>query len=122
MTTIGERIVFMREEREMSQKELAEKLHITAATLSRYENNIHEPKVEILQDMCTILRTTSDFLLGFTQSFEIPGTGNTPQVTPFEYRMVKYYRKLNPTNQARIIERMETLYELQNKAESKSYS
>ena len=118
MTTIGERIVFLRDEREISQKELAAKLNITAATLSRYENNIYEPKVEILKDMCTILETTTDFLLGFTQSIEIPDTSNRPLVTPFEYRMIKYYRKLNPTNQARIIERMETLYELQCKSDS----
>lgn len=118
MTTIGERIVFMRDEREISQKDLAAKLNITAATLSRYENNIYEPKVEILRDMCTVLETTADFLLGFTQSFEIPDTSKRPIVLPFEYRMVKYYRKLNPTNQARILERMETLYELQSKSES----
>lgn len=115
MTTIGERIVFLRDEREMSQKELAAKLHITAATLSRYENNIYEPKVEILRDMCTILKTTSDFLLGFTQSFEIPDTATTTPITPVEYRMVKSYRKLSPDNQIRIMERIETLYEVQNK-------
>lgn len=118
MTTIGERIVFLRDEREISQKDLAAKLNITAATLSRYENNIYEPKVEILRDMCTVLETTADFLLGFTQSFEIPDTNKGSIVSPFEYRMVKYYRKLNPTNQTRILERMETLYELQCKSEN----
>lgn len=118
MTTIGERIVFLRDEREISQKELAEKLNITAATLSRYENNIYEPKVEILKDMCKILETTSDFLLGFTQSFQIPDTSNSPKITPMEYRIIKYYRKLNSTNRTRILERMETLYELQCKSEA----
>ena len=41
MKTIGERIIFLREKQRMSQKELATRLQITAASLSRYENNIH---------------------------------------------------------------------------------
>jgi len=115
MDTIGERIVFMRDEREISQKELAARLNITAATLSRYENNIYEPKVEILRDMCVILQTTSDFLLGFTRSFEIPGRKPSDSITPQEARLLKYYRKLNPENQIRIMERTETLLDLQGK-------
>lgn len=115
MTTIGERIVYLRDEREISQKELAIRLKITAATLSRYENNIYEPKLEVLRDMCVILETTSDFLLGFTPSFEIPDPKKRSRITPQEARLLKYYRKLNELNQIRVMERIDTLLELQGK-------
>ena len=48
MNSIGERIVFLREERDMSQKHLAYTIGIAPTTLSRYENNLYEPKAEIL--------------------------------------------------------------------------
>ena len=118
MTTIGERIVYMRDEREISQKELAARLQITAATLSRYENNIYEPKVEVLKDMCVILETTSDFLLGFTPSFEIPDAKRRSQITPQEARVLKYFRKLNEGNQIRVMERIDTLLEMQDRKEA----
>ena len=72
--TIGERIVFLREERGISQKDLAQSLHITAATLSRYENDIYQPKLEFLCEMCRILNTSSDYMLGFTDNFEAQPT------------------------------------------------
>ena len=49
MNTIGERIVFLREESDMSQKELAYAIDIAPTSRSRYENNLYEPKAEILR-------------------------------------------------------------------------
>ena len=48
MNSTGKRIVFLREERDMSQKHLAYTIGIAPTTLSRYENNLYEPKAEIL--------------------------------------------------------------------------
>ena len=64
MNSIGERIVFLREERDMSQKHLAYTIGIAPTTLSRYENNLYEPKAEILNRLAKALDTTSDFLIG----------------------------------------------------------
>lgn len=69
MDTIGERIIFLREEREISQKALAIEIGITATTLSRYENGIYEPKAEIIRRLAVALNTTSDWLMhGFPQA------------------------------------------------------
>lgn len=50
MNTLGERIVFLRELRGISQKELAARLDITAASMSRYENNVYDPKAKFSQN------------------------------------------------------------------------
>ena len=69
MNTIGERIIFLRERQGISQKELARQLGITAATLSRYENNLYDPKGEIIVRLSNSLQTSADYLLGITSDY-----------------------------------------------------
>ena len=64
MKTIGERIVYLREKYDISQKTLATDINITEASLSRYENNLREPKAEIIAKIAIRFDATTDFLLG----------------------------------------------------------
>lgn len=66
MQSIGDRILTIRKELNMSQKELADKAGITEATLSRYENNLREPKAEIIGKIAIVLGVSTDYLLGRT--------------------------------------------------------
>lgn len=120
METIGERIIFLREERDISQKALALTIDITATTLSRYENNIYEPKAEIISRLVKALDTTADFLLGLQTDYR-PRSADAlqPGLTPQEHRMLRHYRELNVTNRARIDERILTLLSLEQEAEKK---
>ncbi len=111
MKTVGERIVFLREEREISQKELAEKIGITAASLSRYENNIYDPKGSIIYSLAKCLNTSTDFLLGLTPDYN--SVPNEQLVTTEEYLFLQRYKKLSKDNKIRIDERITTLLELQ---------
>lgn len=81
MDTIGERIIFLREEREISQKALAIEIGITATTLSRYENGIYEPKAEIIRRLAVALNTTSDFLIGLCTDFRKPDEVSPTQIS-----------------------------------------
>lgn len=113
MDTIGERIIFLREEREISQKALAIEIGITATTLSRYENDIYEPKAEIIRRLAVALDTTSDFLIGLCADFHKPD-----ELSPYtnlsakEHRLIKNYRELSECSRARVDERVTTLLEL----------
>lgn len=115
MNTIGERIVFLREECDMSQKELAYAIDIAPTSLSRYENNLYEPKAEILLRLASVLNTTSDFLLGLTDTYKKPkGTGQKPTgITASEHQLLSSYRKLDRENQVRVLERIDTLLDVQ---------
>ncbi len=66
MVSIGQRILNLRKELNLSQKELAEKVGITEASLSRYENNLREPKAEIITKISEALGCSTDYLLGKT--------------------------------------------------------
>ncbi|GMQ64277.1 helix-turn-helix domain-containing protein [Vallitalea maricola] len=62
--SIGYRILSLRKKKQLTQKELAGKVHVTEATMSRYENNLREPKGEIINRIALALNTTTDYLLG----------------------------------------------------------
>lgn len=111
MNTLGERIVFLREKQDISQKELAKQLEITAATLSRYENNIYDPKGEILAKLCTFLHTNADYLLGMTDNYR--SREETFSLSAKEIQLLEIYRSLTPEYQIRIEERLLTLHDIQ---------
>lgn len=113
MKTLGERIVFLRDEYNISQKELAITVQITAATLSRYENNLSEPNAAILCRLANALHTTTDFLLGLCDIYEPYVLKHKPhQLTAREYSLLKSFRRLSAENQIRVEERIETLLSL----------
>lgn len=110
MKTIGERIVFLREQRHISQKELAAQIGITAASLSRYENNIYDPKGSILIALATILKSSTDFILGLTPDY----SKNREMLSKLDSEdlfLLNKYKKLNHDDQIRIAERIDVLLE-----------
>lgn len=116
VNTLGERIVFLREKRGISQKELAEQLGITAASLSRYENNIYDPKGAILTSLCNLLHTNADYLLGLTDNYH--GREETFSLSAKELDVLELYRSLSPEDRIRIEERLLTLHEIRGKDSS----
>nr|UWI48479.1 helix-turn-helix domain-containing protein [Clostridioides difficile] len=71
MESLGDRISKLRKELDINQKELATKVGITEASLSRYENNLREPKSEIIVRLAKALKTSTDYLLGINENTKI---------------------------------------------------
>ncbi len=64
----GERLLSLLQKQGVTQRELAERINSTEATLSRYVSGDREPKAEVLANIATALHTTSDFLLGIEKN------------------------------------------------------
>ena len=64
MKGLGSRITEALKRQNMQQKELAMRIGITEAALSRYISEERDPKPETLANIATALHTTSDYLLG----------------------------------------------------------
>lgn len=71
MDTIGYRISKARRHMNMNQKELAIKANITEGSLSRYENDIREPKAAALTQLAKALEVSTDYLLGLNDKMEV---------------------------------------------------
>ena len=60
------RIKDLREDSDITQKELAEYLHIKQNTYSQYENGQRQLPIEVLIALAKYYHTSTDYLLGLT--------------------------------------------------------
>lgn len=60
----GQRIRELREERGMTQKQLADELHVNQRTLSRFELEQHDVSTAILIALTRIFHVSADYILG----------------------------------------------------------
>ncbi len=56
----------MREDRDLTQRELAEYLHIRQNTYSQYENGRRELPIDALIALARFFGTSTDYILGLT--------------------------------------------------------
>ena len=52
MGKFGEKLAELRQDHKMTQRALAQRLHVTSGTISNYENGNHLPDVDYLLDRC----------------------------------------------------------------------
>ncbi len=64
MVRIGEKLKTLRNEKKMTQKDLAEQLNVSAQAVSRWENDDVEPSLETLGQLATIFNVSVDELFG----------------------------------------------------------
>ncbi|MCY6371240.1 helix-turn-helix domain-containing protein [Clostridium ganghwense] len=68
MVIFGERIRNERTRKNISLDKLAKELNTTKATVSRYENNLREPKIEFIKQIADYFDCSTDYLLGRTDN------------------------------------------------------
>ncbi|MEB1808011.1 MAG: helix-turn-helix domain-containing protein [Bacillaceae bacterium] len=65
--TLGERIRDEREDRDISQQNLAKDIGITPGMMSQIEGDKRDPSLEVFRKIVRKLEVSSDFLLGFSE-------------------------------------------------------
>lgn len=64
--TNGERIKYLREKNGLTQKDIATKLGVEPAAISKYELDMREPNIEAIRKLSRIFNVSIDYLLGRT--------------------------------------------------------
>lgn len=67
---IGEKIKYLREKSNLSQRQLSILLNVEPATISRYELNIRVPNIKTVKQLANIFNVTTDYLLGIENNVE----------------------------------------------------
>lgn len=93
------RIAELRKERNLSQSELAEKLHISQQAICKYELGMSEPDIYTLKGMADIFHTSVDYLVehnnGNLNSDNAEPLINHQPVTRLEIDHLIAYRQLD---------------------------
>jgi len=83
----GKRLGDLRIDSDMTQRELAEKVHVSNSSISAYENSTREPAIETLIDFTKLFSVSTDYLLGLTDIRMMPSvldeefTDGVPYIT-----------------------------------------
>lgn len=64
MAQFGEILAELRQDKKLTQKELAKAVFVTPGTISNYENGVHFPDVEKLIVLADFFHVSTDYLLG----------------------------------------------------------
>lgn len=61
----GVRLRQLRENRKMTQKDLAKAIDVCKNTISRYESNYQNPTMDKIQALARLFNVTADYIVGF---------------------------------------------------------
>lgn len=88
---IAERIKQLREQNNMTQAELARKLHITRSAVNSWEMGISVPSTAILMDLADLFHVSTDFLLGMQKTSTIDISQLNDNEVLLLQRMIAYF-------------------------------
>ena len=91
----GDILRWLIEENELTQKKLAQDLHIAASTLGNYVQNLSEPDFDMLKRIAVYFNVTTDYLLNHH-----PKQG----ATDLEDDLLHAFRQLSPAQQRIFVE------------------
>lgn len=77
MINFSEKIKSLRQQNNLTQAALAQKLGVTKSIVSAYENDLRRPSYEVLVQLARIFNVTTDYLLGMEQKSGIDLSGLT---------------------------------------------
>lgn len=82
--TLGQKIKDLRCEKNLTQKDLADQLHVTFQTISKWENGTNEPDVATLKELARIFDCSVDYLVGEEEK---------PEPAPVESKTIIIHQK-----------------------------
>lgn len=98
---IGERIQYLRLEKEMTQKELAKELKVSLKTIQFYEQNRNTPETYMIITLAKYFNVSSDYILGLVNTpiplNEREAVANDHTYMPKEFMKNKETRKAYKT-------------------------
>lgn len=104
---LGERIQALLEEKQITQRELAEKIHVAPNTINGYIKNRRHPDYATIARIAENLDTSSDYLLGNTSCRYLPHS----EASPGEDILLNNYRGLDDHHKQVLVDISACLYD-----------
>ena len=83
----------------MTQAELARKLHITRSAVNSWEMGISVPSTALLMDLANLFHVSTDFLLGMQKSSTIDVSELNDQEVLLLQRLMAYFLSMKKLNE-----------------------
>lgn len=93
MIDFGNRLKTLRQQHNLTQAQLAEKLGLTKSVISAYETGLRMPSYDVLISISRIFRVTTDYLLGLEKKYEIDLSGLTDEEIAALLQLIKAMKR-----------------------------
>ena len=98
-----QRLKELRNEKGLTQKELAKKINSTDKSIWAYENNIAVPPLDVLFKLADVFECSIDYLVSRADDFgNVSIQNSAPALSPEEQHLVDTFRKLNAKNRLHV--------------------
>ena len=91
----GYRLRELRENKNMTQTQVAKRLNLSKTTISGYENNIKTPSLDVLIRLSILYGVTADYILGLENRKMLLIDGLTPGQEDIMKILLKEFRDAN---------------------------
>lgn len=110
---LGNILKKLRKEKQLTQKELAEKINVTHVSISGYESGKRNPDTETLQVLANYFGTSVDYLLGRTQIRNYTLLNDDEEFKAFanDPELQQWYKEL-PTNSEEDLRRLRKMWDI----------
>ena len=95
MVDMGKKLRGLRTANNLSQAQLAERLGVTKALISSYENDLRQQSYENLLKLSRIFKVTTDWMLGNTTQGSFDFSSLTEEQTALVIGIIKEFEKAN---------------------------
>lgn len=92
---IAERIAALREQRHLTQAELAKRLGVTRSSVNAWELGISVPSTQYLVELAVLFGVSTDFLLGVEATETVSVVGLTEQDVLTVTALIRHLREKN---------------------------
>lgn len=91
----GENLRKLRTERGLTQKELGDRVGLSKAVVSKYENSLGYPSLDMLIKIAAFFGVSTDYLLGAASKKTLDLSGLTDDQIGAVYAIVSQFKKAN---------------------------
>lgn len=92
---IAEKIKFLREQKKLTQADLAKKLNITRSSVNAWEMGISVPSTQYIVELSNLFSVSTDYLLGVEKTSTIDITGLSEKDIEIIYTLVEHLKTKN---------------------------
>lgn len=92
---VADKIKYLREEKKITQAELAKALGITRSSVNAWEMGISVPSTQYIVELANIFKVSTDFLLGIDNGATISTYGLTDGDIKMVYGIIEHLKRKN---------------------------